>query len=94
MLSNILDDTTAIAEAKYSANITKSKKKLCLSSHYNADSNFPYSNGVMIHQFKAGDSETFQETFLSVAWKIWIEFVSLRFFCRLNRLNHDWDWIG
>ena len=67
MLSNILDDTTAIAEAKYSANITKSEKKLCLSSHYNPVNSFPYSNGVMIHQFKAEDSETFQETFLSVA---------------------------
>ena len=67
MLSNILDDTTAIAEAKYSANITKSEKKLCLSSHYNPANSFPYSNGVMIHQFKAEDSETFQETFLSVA---------------------------
>ena len=67
MLSNILDDTTAIAEAKYSANITKSEKKLCLSSHYNAANSFPYSNGVMIHQFKEEDSETFQETFLSVA---------------------------
>ena len=66
MLSNILDDTTAIAEAKYSANITKSEKKLCLSSHYNPANSFPYSNGVMIHQFKAEDSETFQETFLSV----------------------------
>ena len=67
MLSNILDDTTAIAEAKYSANITKSENKLCLSSHYNPANSFPYSNGVMIHQFKAEDSETFQETFLSVA---------------------------
>ena len=67
VLSNILDDTTAIAEAKYSANITKSEKKLCLSSHYNPANSFPYSNGVMIHQFKAEDSETFQETFLSVA---------------------------
>ena len=67
MLSNILDDTTAIAEAKCSANITKSEKKLCLSSHYNPANSFPYSNGVMIHQFKAEDSETFQETFLSVA---------------------------
>ena len=67
MLSNILDDTTAIAEAKYSANITKSEKKLCLSSHNNPANSFPYSNGVMIHQFKAEDSETFQETFLSVA---------------------------
>ena len=67
MLSNILDDTTAIAEAKYSANITKSEKKLCLSSHYNPANSFPYSNDVMIHQFKAEDPETFQETFLSVA---------------------------
>ena len=67
VLLNILDDTTAIAEAKYSANITKSEKKLCLSSHYNPANSFPYSNGVMIHQFKAEDSETFQETFLSVA---------------------------
>ena len=67
MLLNILDDTTAIAEAKYSANITKSEKKLCLSSHYNPANSFPYSNGVMIHQFKAEDSETFQETFLLVA---------------------------
>ena len=71
VLSNILDDTTAIAEANItaniSANITKSEKKLCLSSHYNAANSFPYSNGVMIHQFKEEDSETFQETFLSVA---------------------------
>ena len=31
-----LDDTTITAGAKYSVNITKSRKEICLSLHYNA----------------------------------------------------------
>ena len=35
-----LDDTTITAEAKSSINITKSKKKICLSQHYNRSNTF------------------------------------------------------
>ena len=51
-----LDDTTIAANAKYSFNITKSKK-IFLSLRYNAANNFLYANGVKIHQFKAQDSD-------------------------------------
>ena len=40
-LAQGLDDTTIIAEAKYSLNLTESKKKkLCLSLHYNQINSF------------------------------------------------------
>ena len=53
-----LDDTTTMAETKYPINITKSRKKICLSLHCNAVNNFLHANGVKIHKFKAKDSKT------------------------------------
>ena len=47
-----LDDATITAEIKYSINITKSRKKSCLSLHYKASNSFLYANGVKIYQFK------------------------------------------
>ena len=39
-LTDGLDDTTITTEAKPSINITKSKKKICLSQHYNRSNIF------------------------------------------------------
>ena len=52
-----LDNTTLTARVKCSVNITRSRKKICLSLHYNAANSFSYTNGVKIYQFKAKDSE-------------------------------------
>ena len=41
-----LDDTTITLEAKYSANITQSRKKICLCLHYITTMFFLYANGV------------------------------------------------
>ena len=46
-----------IAEKKYSINFTESKKKFCLSLHYNGANSYLFVNGVEIHKFKAKDSE-------------------------------------
>ena len=51
-----LNDTAITVEAKYSGNITKSRKKVCLSLYYNATNKFLY-NGVKIYQLKAKGSE-------------------------------------
>ena len=56
-LTDGLDDTTTTAETKYSANITKSRKKICLSLPYSAANNFLKINGVQIYQFKTKDFE-------------------------------------
>ena len=49
---------TITAKAKYSVNITKSKKKKnCFILHYNAADGFLYANSVKIQQFKAKGSE-------------------------------------
>ena len=45
-----LDGAAITAEAKYYANITKSRKEICLNLHYNAV--FLYPNGLEIQQFK------------------------------------------
>ena len=52
-----LDDTIIMTEAKYSVDITKSRKKIILSLHYNASNSCLYVNGVTIHQFKAKDNK-------------------------------------
>ena len=53
-----LDDTTIMVHAKYSLNITRTRKKIYLSLHYNAANSFLYPNGrLKIHQFKAKDSD-------------------------------------
>ena len=57
VLTDGLDDTTITVEATYSANITRSRKKICFSLNYNVASSFSYANGVKIFQFKAKDYE-------------------------------------
>ena len=51
------DDTTT-AESKYSINITKSRKKICLSLRFNVVNSFLYTDSVKIVNVKAKDSET------------------------------------
>ena len=53
-----LDDTTITAEKKHSINFTESRKKFCLSLHYNGANSYLSFNGVEIIKFKAKDSET------------------------------------
>ena len=52
-----LDNTTLTAEAEYFINFSRSKRKFCLSLHYNGSHSFLFVNGTKIHQFKAKDSE-------------------------------------
>ena len=52
-----LDDTTLTAEERYSINFTKSRKKFCLSLHYNGANSYLFLNGTKIIEFKAKDSE-------------------------------------
>ena len=53
-----LDDTKIATEDKYSINITESRKKNCLSLHYNGKNSFWNANGVNISHFKTKDPET------------------------------------
>ena len=41
----------------YSINFTVTKKKLCLSLHYNGSNNYLFVNGTEIYKFKVKDSE-------------------------------------
>ena len=41
----------------YSINFTVTKKKFCLSLHYNGANSYLFVNGIEIYQFKAKDSE-------------------------------------
>ena len=41
----------------YSINFTLTKKKFCLSLHYNGANSYLFVNGKEIHKFKAKDSE-------------------------------------
>ena len=52
-----LDDTAINLEAKYSVNITKSRKKICLTLHYNTAISFLYAYGVKVYQLKLKDSK-------------------------------------
>ena len=52
-----LDKTSITEEAKYSFNISKSKKKNCLSLQYNVANSLFFVYGMKIHQFKPKDSE-------------------------------------
>ena len=42
----------------YSINFAVTKKKFCLSLHYNEANSYLFVNGTEIHKFKAKDSET------------------------------------
>ena len=41
----------------YSINFTVTKKKFCLSLHYNSAKSYLFVNGTEIYKFKANDSE-------------------------------------
>ena len=53
-----LEDTRLYAEKMYSINFTTTKKKFCLSLHYNGRNSYLFLNGTEIIKFKAKDSET------------------------------------
>ena len=55
--TQVLDDTTLTAEAKYPINFTQSGKRFVLSLHYNGSNSFLFVNATKIYQFKAKDSE-------------------------------------
>ena len=48
---------TLTAEKTYSINFTVTKKKFCLSLHYNGANSSLFGNGTEIYKFKAKDSE-------------------------------------
>ena len=49
-------ESTLTAEKMYSINFTVTKKKLCLSLHYNVANSYLFVNGTEIIKFKAKDS--------------------------------------
>ena len=52
-----LNDITLTAKKMFSVNFTVSKRKFCLSLHYNEDNSYLLVNGTEIYKFKAKDSE-------------------------------------
>ena len=48
---------TLTAEKMYSINVTVTKKRFCLSLHYNGENSYLYVNGKEIVKFKVKDSE-------------------------------------
>ena len=48
---------TLTAEKMYSINFTVTKKRFCLSLHYNGPNSYLFVNGTEIYKFKAKDSE-------------------------------------
>ena len=48
---------TLTSEKMYSINFTVTKKKFCLSLHYNGANSYLFVNGTEIYKFKAKDSE-------------------------------------
>ena len=48
---------TLTAEKMYSINFTVTKKKFCLSLHYNGANSYLFVNGTKIYEFKVKDSE-------------------------------------
>ena len=50
-------ESTLTAEKMYSINFTVTKKKFCLSLHYNRASSYLFVNGTEFYKFKAKDFE-------------------------------------
>ena len=50
-------ESTLTTEKMYSINVTVTKKKFCLSLHYNGANSYLFVNGTEIIKFKAKDSE-------------------------------------
>ena len=48
---------TLTAERMYSINFTMTKRKFCLSLHYNGANSYLFDNGTKIYKFKVKDSE-------------------------------------
>ena len=55
--TQVLDNTTLKAEAKYPINFTQPNKRFVLSLHYNGSNSFSFVNATKIYQFKAKNSE-------------------------------------
>ena len=55
-LTQVLEHTIT-AEKIYSVNFTVTKKKFCLSLHYNGANSYSFVNGTVIYKFKAKDSK-------------------------------------
>ena len=54
--TQVLDDTTIIAEVIYPINLTQPNKRFVLSLHYNGRNSFLFVNATKIDQFKAKNS--------------------------------------
>ena len=52
-----IDNSTLTAEAEYSIKFPRSRRKFCLSLHYDGSNSFLFVNATKIYQFKAKDSE-------------------------------------
>ena len=52
-----LGENSLTAEKIYSINFTVTKKKFCLTLHYNGANSYSFVNGTEIYKFKAKDSE-------------------------------------
>ena len=52
-----LGENSLIAEKMNSINFTVTKKKFCLSLHYNGANSYLFVNSTEIYKFKAKDSE-------------------------------------
>ena len=50
-------ESTLTAEKMYSINFTLTKKKFCLSLHYNGANSYLFVNGTEIYKYKAKDSK-------------------------------------
>ena len=55
--TQLLDDTTLTAEAKYPINFTQSGKRFVYSLHYNGRNSFLFANATKLYQFLTKDSE-------------------------------------
>ena len=55
--TQLLDDTTLTAEAKYPINFTQSGKRFVYSLHYNGRNSFLLVNATKLYQFITKDSE-------------------------------------
>ena len=52
-----LGENSLTAEKIYSTNFTVTKKKFCLSLHYNGENSYLFVNAIEIIKFEAKDSE-------------------------------------
>ena len=52
-----LNDTKLYSEEMRAINFTATRKKICLSLHYNGDNSYLFVNGIESIKFKAKDSE-------------------------------------